>query len=81
MQKLEGTIQIKAIGIANQRETTVIWRRSTGRPCYNAIVWLDTRTKCDVCTADAETSAALPLFNCDAIALHSMCMLIFVAWA
>ncbi|MGX7680931.1 glycerol kinase GlpK [Jatrophihabitans sp. DSM 45814] len=33
-----------AIGVTNQRETTVIWNRKTGRPYYNAIVWQDTRT-------------------------------------
>src|SRR5664279_879846 len=33
-----------AIGITNQRETTVVWDRSTGKPVYNAIVWQDTRT-------------------------------------
>ncbi|HEY7826894.1 MAG TPA: FGGY family carbohydrate kinase, partial [Candidatus Limnocylindrales bacterium] len=33
-----------AIGIANQRETTVVWDRHTGRPVHNAIVWQDTRT-------------------------------------
>jgi glycerol kinase len=36
---------IKAIGITNQRETTVVWDRTTGKPLYNALVWLDTRTK------------------------------------
>jgi len=35
---------LAAVGITNQRETTVVWDRSTGRPCYNAIVWQDTRT-------------------------------------
>jgi glycerol kinase len=35
---------IAAIGIANQRETTVLWDRATGRPVYNAIVWQDRRT-------------------------------------
>jgi len=35
---------IAAIGITNQRETTVIWERATGRPIHNAIVWQDTRT-------------------------------------
>src|ERR1700743_482487 len=35
---------IAAIGITNQRETTVIWDRATGQPVYNAIVWQDTRT-------------------------------------
>jgi len=35
---------IAAIGITNQRETTVVWDKTTGRPVYNAIVWQDTRT-------------------------------------
>src|SRR6266536_5418273 len=35
---------IAAIGITNQRETTVLWDRATGRPVYNAIVWQDRRT-------------------------------------
>ena len=35
---------IAAIGITNQRETTVLWERATGRPVYNAIVWQDRRT-------------------------------------
>jgi glycerol kinase len=35
---------ISAVGVTNQRETTVVWERSTGRPVYNAIVWQDTRT-------------------------------------
>lgn len=40
---------IAAIGITNQRETTVVWERSTGKPIYNAIVWQDRRTSayCD----------------------------------
>ena len=36
--------QIKAIGITNQRETTVVWHAKTGKPLYNAIVWNDNRT-------------------------------------
>ena len=35
---------LSAIGIANQRETTLVWERSSGRPIANAIVWQDTRT-------------------------------------
>ncbi|KAH9514969.1 Glycerol kinase 3, partial [Bulinus truncatus] len=35
---------IKAIGITNQRETTIVWDPTTGKPLYNAIVWLDLRT-------------------------------------
>lgn len=36
--------QITAIGITNQRETTIVWDKRTGKPYYNAIVWQDTRT-------------------------------------
>jgi glycerol kinase len=36
--------QIAAIGITNQRETTIVWDRETGEPVYNAIVWQDRRT-------------------------------------
>jgi glycerol kinase len=35
---------LAAVGITNQRETTVVWNKKTGRPYYNAIVWQDTRT-------------------------------------
>ncbi len=35
---------VAAIGVTNQRETTVVWDKSTGKPIYNAIVWQDTRT-------------------------------------
>ncbi len=37
--------QIDSIGITNQRETTVLWDKNTGKPVYNAIVWQDNRTK------------------------------------
>ncbi len=35
---------LAALGIANQRETTLLWERATGRPVHNALVWQDTRT-------------------------------------
>ena len=45
MQKAGATAaDVSAIGITNQRETTVIWDRDTGAPVYNAIVWQDRRT-------------------------------------
>ncbi len=46
----EKAIEIVAIGITNQRETTVVWDRATGKPVYNAIVWQDRRTAayCDI---------------------------------
>ncbi len=36
---------IISIGITNQRETTILWNRKTGKPIYNAIVWQDRRTQ------------------------------------
>lgn len=46
--------QIAAIGITNQRETTIVWNRETGKPIYNAIVWQDRRTAdyCETLKAD-----------------------------
>jgi glycerol kinase len=35
---------LAAVGVTNQRETTIVWNRRTGRPYYNAVVWQDTRT-------------------------------------
>lgn len=43
MSKLKSE-NIEAIGITNQRETTIVWDRETGEPVYNAIVWQDRRT-------------------------------------
>ena len=45
-KKLKG--KILTIGITNQRETTVLWDKSNGKPVYNAIVWQDRRTE-DFC--------------------------------
>ncbi|HEY5289532.1 MAG TPA: glycerol kinase GlpK, partial [Caulobacteraceae bacterium] len=39
-----GPADLAAVGITNQRETTLVWEKSTGRPVHNAIVWQDTRT-------------------------------------
>lgn len=39
---------LKCVGLTNQRETTLVWSKSTGLPLYNAIVWMDARTS-DVC--------------------------------
>lgn len=46
--------EIAGIGITNQRETTVVWDKTTGLPVYNAIVWQDRRTSkyCDELKAD-----------------------------
>lgn len=45
LQKADATVaDLAAVGITNQRETTVVWDKTTGKPFYNAIVWQDTRT-------------------------------------
>ena len=44
-QQKHGRIIVKALGITNQRETTVVWDKVTGRPLHNAIVWMDSRTE------------------------------------
>lgn len=59
---------VAAIGITNQRETTLVWEKETGRPIYNAIVWQDTRTD-EICNELAKdggqdrlrTKTGLPL--------------------
>ena len=48
---------IAALGIANQRETTVIWDRVTGRPLANAIVWQDHRTA-EICNGLSDSGKA-----------------------
>ena len=50
-----GPGSVSAVGITNQRETTLLWNRHTGRPYHHAIVWQDTRTRdlCDALAADA----------------------------
>lgn len=45
--------EIAAVGVTNQRETTVVWEKATGKPVYNAIVWQDTRTD-KICNKLAE---------------------------
>jgi glycerol kinase len=52
---------IAAIGITNQRETTVVWNRRTGKPVYNAIVWQDRRTAdfCDQLKHEGQSPTVL----------------------
>jgi glycerol kinase len=59
---------IAAVGVTNQRETTVVWDKNTGEPFYNAIVWQDTRTDkiCNMLAEDGgqdrfRTKVGLPL--------------------
>ncbi|MEH6475571.1 MAG: glycerol kinase GlpK [Sneathiella sp.] len=62
LEKANATIDdVAAIGITNQRETTIIWDRKTGKPIYNAIVWQDRRTA-DYCD-QLKASGLEPLFT------------------
>ena len=49
--------QVSAVGITNQRETTVVWHKGTGQPIHNAIVWQDRRTE-PACAALREQGLA-----------------------
>ena len=55
------SVNIAAIGITNQRETTVVWNRKTGKPIYKAIVWQDRRTAdyCDQLKSDGHSNKIL----------------------
>jgi glycerol kinase len=52
--------QVHAIGITNQRETTVVWNRKTGQPIHKAIVWQDRRAE-PACAALRERGMAEPI--------------------
>jgi glycerol kinase len=45
--------ELAAVGVTNQRETSVVWNPADGRPCHNAIVWQDTRTAAAVSALEA----------------------------
>jgi len=51
--------RIEAIGVTNQRETTLVWDRATGQPIHNAIVWQDRRTAKTCATLKADGAEAL----------------------
>ena len=57
-----GAADVSAIGITNQRETTIVWERATGKPVANAIVWQDRRTAdlCDALRAAGSAGISLP---------------------
>ena len=54
--------KILSIGITNQRETTILWNKKTGKPVYNAIVWQDRRTHdfCEKLFTEIMSSSVLP---------------------
>ena len=66
MEEVEGrysAADIAAVGIANQRETTLVWDKCTGKPLYNALVWLDTRTAGIVAQLAKESDAGKDRFR------------------
>lgn len=70
VMKTVRTEEVVAVGVTNQRETTVLWDKLTGAPLYNAIVWNDTRTteivdklKLELGENFFKESSGLPLAN------------------
>lgn len=56
---------LKGIGLTNQRETTLVWSKSTGLPLYNALVWMDLRSSsvCRCLPAPFCTQAVCYMFS------------------
>ena len=71
--------QIAAIGITNQRETTIIWDRETGKPVYNAIVWQDRRTA-DMCQKLIDNGCETRITNKTGLLLDPYFSASKVAW-
>lgn len=70
---------VAAIGIANQRETTIVWDRSTGRPIHNAIVWQDRRTA-DACAALRQAGQEPAIAECTGLLLDPYFSATKIAW-
>ena len=65
-EKASGSIKVKAVGITNQRETTLVWDKTTGKPLYNAIVWMDNRTESICKQIEDEHSSKASIYNISA---------------
>ena len=70
---------ILSIGIANQRETTVAWSKSTGKPFYNAIVWQDTRTQ-SICDELTKNKRFTELIKCTGLPVSTYFSLSKILW-
>ena len=70
---------VVAVGVTNQRETTIVWERETGRPIYNAIVWQDRRTA-EHCRKSARTRRGGRSAAKTGLILHSYFSATKVAW-
>ncbi len=70
---------IAAVGIANQRETTLLWDRATGRPIHHAIVWQDRRTA-DICRTLKEAGGEALVTRCAGLLLDPYFSASKIAW-
>jgi glycerol kinase len=70
---------IIAVGICNQRETTLVWDRKTGEPLYNAIVWGDTRTN-NLVKELAEKQGDLDVQEICGLPIHNYFSAVKVRW-
>ena len=70
---------IKSLGITNQRETTIAWSKSTGKPFYNALVWQDTRTQ-DICDEISSNNKLEEDFNKTGLPIATYFSLSKIIW-
>lgn len=77
-KNIDGT-NIAAIGITNQRETTIIWNKETGEPIYNAIVWQDRRTS-KYCDSLKEKGYSDMIFNKTGLVIDSYFCATKIKW-
>ena len=71
LEKLDiNPTEIASIGITNQRETSIVWDKNTGKPIYNAIVWQDTRTS-DYCELLKKKDVEDEIYNKTGLRLDS----------
>ena len=75
----EEGVEVAGIGITNQRETTLVWDRQTGKPLYNAIVWQDRRTA-DSCTELKATGKEEHVAACTGLLLDPYFSATKLAW-
>ena len=71
--------ELDSIGITNQRETTVAWRKSTGEPLHHALVWQDTRTQ-DICNELKQMNNLKDEFNKTGLPIATYFSLSKIIW-
>lgn len=78
-----GAVRVKAVGITNQRETTLAWDATTGQPLHNAIVWMDVRTAATCTKFQEQHGGPVRLALCTRVVMHTTCSGLFARhhWA